>query len=984
MSHKSVVAVCGAFSSGVLHGVREVGAWRAALAMAAGLTWGLADVARAQNLPMDPALVTGTLDNGMRYIVRQHANPPGRGAMWIHLDTGSLNETEAQRGIAHYLEHMAFNGSENFPPGAVVPFFQSLGMTFGRDQNAFTSFDQTTYQLALPDAKPETLTKGFTFFSDVLTKLSLLPNEIDEERQIIQEERRRSLSGRQRTQYHVIENLAPGSLVGRRITIGTEGTINSVQRDDFLDYYGKYYTASNATMIVVADADPAGVVEQIKQQFGSAAKQPRPMRQDIGVRPYASSFAIVASDPEVRSEDIRITRLEPARPPVTTVELLRAELVARISTGALNRRLENKVSKGGTSYLSASASIGNQFGAIHTAEIGARAASGKWKEALNEVALELQRARAFGFTQREVDDVKKELISSAERSVETEPTAPAQMILGRINSDIASGEPTLSASQRLDLLKTLLPSITPDEVGKRFAQEFDPSAVSFTAVLPSGANVPTEAELLSLGKQALDVKPTQEAEEARATTLMAKLPEAGTVADSTEHAASGVTSAWLSNNVRVHHRFMDYRKNQVSVSISLVGGELLETAETRGLTQAAQIGWARPATRTLSSSDIRELMTGKKVNVRGGGGGGGRGGRGGGGGGGGPDSISLNVSGSPEELEVGMQLAHLMLTEPKIETASFEQFRAFAKQMLQESDKNPMMFGSRLAAAAPYPASEARTQPLTIEQLESITPDAAQAWLDKLIATSPIEVVIIGDISKDRAMELAAKYLGSLPNRERVSPQTYASLRRIQRPEGPRVIERVIETPTQQAYVLSGFYGADEQNLADVRALSLAARVLSTRMVKEVREESQLVYSIGAGSRAASTYPGFGVFSAAAPTEPAKADPLVEKLASMYETFAKNGPTEEELGVAKKQIATTLDEQMKEPGFWGGRLDQITFRNANLDDTMNEPKSYQAITPEQVRDTFAKYYSAKNAIVVKVKPAAGAAESGSETKPSGQ
>ncbi len=230
--------------------------------------------AQAQDLPTDPALVSGQLDNGLRYVIREHAEPPGKAAIWMHLHTGSLNETDRQRGLAHYLEHMAFNGSENFPPGAVVPFFQSLGMTFGRDQNAFTSFDQTTYQLTLPDVQAETLAQGMTFFSDILFQLSLAPKEIEDERQIIQEERRRSLSGDQRTMYYVLERLVPGSIVGQRIPIGTQETINSVQRADFQDYYGKWYVASNATVMVVADTRASQLVELIKEHFGPRPRCP--------------------------------------------------------------------------------------------------------------------------------------------------------------------------------------------------------------------------------------------------------------------------------------------------------------------------------------------------------------------------------------------------------------------------------------------------------------------------------------------------------------------------------------------------------------------------------------------------------------------------------------------------------------------------------------------------------------------------------------
>ncbi len=927
---------------------------------------------QAQPLPSDPSLVTGELENGLRYVIRKHAVPPGRAAMWIHIHSGALNETDRQRGLAHYLEHMAFNGSANFAPGTLVPFFQSLGMQFGRDQNAFTNSEQTTYQLSLPDTKDETLTKGFTFFADVVGRMSLLPNEIEEERGIIQEERRRGLSGRQRTGYYVRERISPGSLLGQRITIGTEETIASVQEQDFRDYYGKWYGASNATLMVVADTDPANIVRVINATFADLPKKPKPVSQDPGVKAYEKSFAIVAHDPEVRSEDIRITKLGPARAAVTTLPRMREELVATLASRAMNRRLSDKNAKGGTSYLNARVSLGGDT-LTYDATISGSAKPGQWKATLSELALELQRARAFGFTSREIEDAKKELLAGAERAVETETTTPAQGIISAMNGAVTAGEPMMSPAQRLQLYRDLVPSITTDEASKRFAAEFDPKAVAFVAVLPSGDSVPTESELLDLGLKALSVQPTKDTESTHATQLMASTPAGGKFAEFTEHAASKVWSGWLSNNVRVHYRFMDQRKNQVNVQISLYGGEMLETAENRGLTSAAQLAWSRAATKQLGSTDIRELMTGKKVSVRGGGGfgGGGRGGRGGGGMAmGGSDSMNLTISGSPEELETGFQLAYLLLTEPKVEAAALDQMKISAKEMLAESTKNPMMFGMRSAAAAPYPDDDARFHPPTPEQIDAVTLEKAQAWLEKMIATSPIEVAIVGDLPRERAVELVEKYLGSLATRDGVTPELFSARRQVKRPAGPRVIEKKIETPTPQAFVLSGFYGPDQKNLREAYAMSIAARVLSTRMVKEVREEAQLVYSIGASSRSGTTYPGFGVFSAGAPTEPAKVQPLVEKLASMYAAFAKDGPTGEELDVARKQFAKNFEDQLIEPAFWQTRLESLTFRGVSLDDMLQQPDVYAAMPADEIRTTFAKYATPQNAIVVTVAPEA--------------
>ncbi|CAN5592798.1 insulinase family protein [soil metagenome] len=935
---------------------------------------GRAPARAAEPLPSDPANVTGELDNGMKYIVRKHSVPPGRAVMWIHLHTGALNETDAQRGIAHYLEHMAFNGSENFKPGTLVPFFQSMGMTFGRDQNAFTSFDQTTYQLSLPNCEPETLGKGMTFFADVVSRLSLLPSEVDAERQIILEERRRGLSGRQRTSTYVMERLTPGSLFGFRLPIGTEETIKGVKEQDFRDYYGKWYTPSNTTLIVIADTDPEKVIEVIKKEFGDEPKKPRPVRQELGVKAYDHNFAIVASDPELRSAEIRIEKNRPADPPTTTVEQYRADTVLRLGQSAMNRRLRELAMGGNQPYLNASVSAGDEANAIHSTSTSATARPDKWKPALEAVALELQRARAFGFTDRELNKIRKDLLTNAERAVETADTTPAQAIIRSINNSIATGDTIMSPEQRLEMLKKLLPTITSEEVARRFSDDFDPKNVAFVAVLPTGADVPTEGELLELGLKALDVAPTETPDNETTkdlAQLLNELPTPGTVAEGQEHAATQVWDGWLSNNARLHYKFMDQSKDEVSVSIQLIGGAMLETAENRGVTQAAQLAWSRAATTHYTSAEIREFMNGKKVNVGGGGGfgGGGRGRRGGGGGGlATGDSISLSIAGKPNELETGFQLAYLLLTEPKIEDAGFSQFMERTRQALQESFTNPATVATRLQTAAIYPDNEVRLKPLTIEQLDKLTADAAQAWLNRLIAESPIEVTIVGDLPKEKAIELATRYIGSLPSRPRVDPHLFADVRKVERPKGPRVFEKEIETPTPQAVVYSGFYGADESNRKDVRALSLAARILSTRMVKEVREQAQLVYSIGASSRAATTYPGFGVFAAGAPTDPHKVPALVEKLQSMYETFAKDGPTDDEVDVAKKQYVNNYTESTKEPAFWTGRLNQLAFRGVTLDELAKEPEEYASLTAEQVKEAFARYYSKDNSIVVVVKP----------------
>lgn len=925
-------------------------------APAAAASAGGAAVDLKAALPADPRLVTGTLPNGLSYVVVKHSNPPGRANMYIHVSSGSLNETDAQRGLAHYLEHLAFNGSKNFPPGTVVDFFQSMGLTFGQHQNAFTSFDQTTYILSFPDTKAETMERGMKFFSDVAFGMLLLDAEIEEERQVIMEEKRTRLSAQQRVQEYVLQRLMPGSLIGDRLPIGTEQTIMGVKRPDFMDYYSRWYVPSNMTVIVVADAEPATVVEQISKSFSGGEKTPRPEDVDPGVKPYTESRAIVASDPELTRGEVAIVSVGGKQDPVQTVADFRREAVRDIAVQAFNRRIDAKLAKGGMAMTNGFAMAMNLFNSAHMRQVGASGEPGKWKDMLAELGTELKRARLHGFTQREIDDVKNELRAGAEQYLEQEKTIPAPALIRTINNSVATGDVFMSAQQELDLYKSILPTVSREEVVAAFNELFGNEHVTFLAQLPTGVEggVPSESDLLALGKKALDVKPEAESEAARASSLMEKAPTPGKVVETTVHEGAGVTSAWLDNGVRVHHRSMDIRKDNVWIQINLAAGQIQETGSVaRGTTDVAGLAWGTPATSTLSSTEIRDLMTGKKVEV---------------GGGIGTDTMSIVVSGSPADLEAGLQQAHLMLTDPKIEPSAMERWKTSVLQSIAARASTPQAAFAEALTSTLFPPSEARTQLLTAEQVNALKIEPAQAWLTSTVRSAPMEVSVVGDITLERAMQLVTTYIGSLPKRERIGASTLDDLRTIAKRPGPIETRKQIDTQTAQAVVASGFYGPDAENVADTRTMMMASRVLSTRILKKIREKEQLVYSAGARLQPGDAYPGYGVMMMAAPTEPAKVDRLIASTAEIWKEFAEGGPTSEEIDVAKKQLANQLDETMKQPDFWLARLGTLGYRNVKLDDVMAANAFYQSLTPEAVKTVFAKYYKPEAVVTAVVMP----------------
>ena len=565
---------------------------------------------------------------------------------------------------------------------------------------------------------------------------------------------------------------------------------------------------------------------------------------------------------------------------------------------------------------------------------------GTWRAMLTDLGTALQRARLHGFSEREVEDARQATIAQAEEAVQRETTRPAREVLRQINGAVTRQEPIMSAAQSLALLRGMLPGMTAAEVSEAFTRNFDPGQVVFIAELPASDGVPTEAELLALGRAAVEVTPDKVAEVARATALLTTLPRGGTVVESQMHAASGVTSMWLDNGVRAHHRFMDERKNEASIAITLAGGTIQETAADRGLTEAALRAWDRPATSALSSTAIRDLMTGAKVRVRSGMTG---------------DTLTLTVSGDPAELERGLQLAYLLLTDPVIEPAALEQWKDGELQRIAARKNQPMQVLATTSADAIYPKDETRPKSLTAEQVAALGRDAAQAWLRRLIATAPIEVAVVGDIDREAATRLVTRYLGALPARPRIGDKTLSDLRTIARPRGPIVVEESIDARTPQAAVFAGFFGVDLSNVRDVRLLNVAARVLSTRMTKTIREARQLVYSIGASSEPAVIYPGSACSLPWLRRTRARRRRWPRRSRTCTPSSTKAGPTADELAVAKRQMTNLLDEILKDPSFWSSRLAALDYRGQKIDDVLGARAAYEGFTADEVRDGFARY-----------------------------
>jgi zinc protease len=906
-------------------------------------------------LPSDANIKIGTLPNGVKYWIRAHKTPPGKVGMWVHINSGSINEEDNQRGLAHFLEHMAFNGSENFPAGTLVKYFESIGLKFGQHQNAFTSFDQTTYILSLPDTKTETMTKGLQCLSDFAFKMTLATDEIEKERGVILEEARSRKGAQQRIIDKLLPILAPGSRLAERMPIGKEDVIKAADRQRFVDYYSKWYRPDNATVLVVGDIESVESVEKlITDQFAgwkTVANPAAPM--PAGITPYTGVRAAVLTDPELTETDVSAVNIAPLQK-VKTVSDFRERTLDALGSWIVNRRLSTLVEKGTAPFQSASVGASPFLNVAMHINAEATGQPDKWEPMLLTLLSEVKRAREFGFNEQELADAKKETLSGAEQAAKTEGTWDKGAFLSRMNNAVSEGRTPMSETQRLELLKVLVPSITLAEVSAHYKANFAPDKRLLMVTMPekAGVKVPTEKDILDVAAKAEAAKVEAIVATERPKSLLEKEPQPGAIASQEEEKDLKILTATLNNGVKVHLRSMDFKKDQVFTSITIGGGKIRETAANRGITDAAGLVLGQAASQKLSSTVIREMMTGLMVQV---------------GGGGAEDALSLSINGSPKDLEEGFKLAHLLLTEGKVEESALKVWKEQTTQAL-EMRKTSVEAQLMENVQSLLTNNDPRAKTITPEQLKAIALDGAQQWYESILKNGPIELAIVGDIDREKALALAQKYFGSLPKRELMDSEL-VRLRKINTKNGPMEQIVQVETITPRAVVLTGWRGANWTDVKDRRVLQIASQILSARLRDEIREKRSLTYSISCMAHPGRVYEGTGIIGAFFTADPDKAPEAAKIAREMMETFAKEGPSDAEMETTRKQFKNQLEETLKEPNYWVGVLGDLDFHGTKLSDVKEVQEKMLSYTKADVLEVLKKYFTDERKLQVITMPA---------------
>ena len=916
------------------------------------LTFSLSAEDLKKKLPVDPTIQMTTLDNGLNVIIKENKTPPGKIEMYLHIDSGSIDEEDNQQGLAHFLEHMAFNGSKNFPAGSLVKYFESLGLTFGMHQNAFTGFDQTTYILSLPNVETETIDKGFLCLSDFAYRLDLLETEIDKERGVIQEEERARSSVSQRILHQILPDLLPGSRVAQRLPIGKMDIIKTAPRERFVDFYKKWYHPENATLIIVGDIKAMEMQKLAVKHFGGWAKKHEvPKHLKTGITPYTSTRAVVVSDPELTSTSVSLVSILPPRR-LKTLDNYRDSLISEIGDWIMNRRISKLIKEGKAEFQSAYVSQSDFLNVSTYVSANAEGKPENWKKMLSQLVIELKRAREYGFHEQEMEDAIKTIFAQAERAVSTEATRKSKSIVSELNSSVSKGTLPMSAKQEFEVINQLMPGITITEVNEHFSRVYRKQNRLILVEMPdkAGLEKPSTEVVLQAIKdtekeevKALVFKP-------RPKKLLAKDPTPGKISGQKTHEATKVTSVSFENGLTYHHKFMDFNKDNITVVLNFIGGKIEETAENHGISDMSVIPLRTPATSKLSSVDIQNIMTGKNVRVSGGAG---------------EDRITVTISGTKKDLEDGLRLAYVLIRDAKIEASVFNLVQ---QQLLQSLAQYPSSVDMQLMdnLGKAVSGNDPRFSMLTAKQLEMLKIEDAQKWLERILQTAPIEASVVGDIQLDEATALINKYFGSLPKRS--SFEHIDKLRKLEIKKEPVDKELKVETKTPKSLVLVGWRGPDFKDRKDRHCMVLASKILSSRLHEEIREKKQLTYSAFAQAMITPAYYNKGLVFAYFTADKKKARNAANLCTELVYQFQKEGPTKVETDTVLKQIQTDIKSMVEQPSYWSSFLSDLNLYEKSLDDVSNLLQIYTSYTKEDIHDVLKKYIVKQGSIRILAVP----------------
>jgi zinc protease len=907
------------------------------------------------DLKPDPALIFGRLDNGFRYVVMKNAKPQNRVSMKLDVQAGSIQETGAQQGLAHYLEHMTFNGSTHFKPGEMVKYLQRIGMDFGPDVNAHTGFYETVYDVLLPANDPKSLADGLRVLSDYAQGAHLLPSEVERERGIILAEKRMRDSASFRTFVSTLKFELPESLISRRLPIGIEETIQQTDQALLKDYYDTWYRPERMILIMVGDVEPETAVPLIQEWFSvfpaRASARPDP---DIGPIRHEGVKVFYHYEQEFGSTETTIEALERVELEPDSFVLQKKYLIQDIADTIVQNRLNVLLSKPDPPFTEASVSSGVFLRQVKYAVISAKTTPENWERSLSTLEQILRSALMYGFTGTELDRVKKDLLSEMDTAIKNAPTRESSHLAGQILSSLNSNRIFQSPEQKKTIYGPVIDSLTLAEVNQAFQDAWEPD--HRLVLLTGNADIRTrgpDPEAVIRGVYAGSAQTSvQQAMELEPVNFP-YLPEPkhpGSIVNKKEIPDMGIVQVDFENGLRLNLKRTDFKANQALANLVFGWGRSSEPEDRPGLSRLTESVINESGLGGLTSEELTRALSGKNTTVR--------------------FSIdqrffSFQGSTVSDEMNLLFQLFHAYLSDPGFREDAFrlsmERYRQDYEEMNRTIEGVLPLFGHRFLAGG-----DTRFGLPVYDEFKSLTLSDVRGWIVPAMNQAPMELSVVGDFNVETVIELAARYLGSLPKREDSFENT-----RTDRPDFPegKTLDMRVDTRIPKGIARVAYPTDDIWNIQQTRRTATLANIFSDRLREVIREKLGATYSPYAYNAPAYAYPGYGVLHTVVSIDPDQADLVIREIKSIAADLAGTGVTPDELARALNPTLSSIKDSRQDNGYWlnvvlTGSKDhpeQIEWSRTILED-------YAAITTGEISALAAKYLDNRKAAVIIITP----------------
>ncbi|MEP7116734.1 MAG: insulinase family protein [Acidobacteriota bacterium] len=913
-----------------------------------------ATAALTATLPVDGAVRMGRLPNGLRYFLRQNRRPAKRVSMRLAVDVGSIYEDDDQRGLAHVLEHMAFNGSTHFKPGELVAFLESIGARFGPHVNASTSFDETIYMLDVPTDREGYVDKALLALRDFAGGASLTGEEIDKERGVVLEEWRGRLGAQSRITDQQLPVLFAGSRYADRLPIGLPDTLRTFPHQRLRDFYKTWYRADRMAVVVSGDLPLDESEKLVRTRFGDLpVPGPAPRAIDVQVPLQAAPVYKMVTDPEAQGWSVTAA-FKHAPEAQDTVGDYRRSLVQSLGLQMLGARLAEIARQPNAPFLSADASDAGIGRNLSLFELSAEVAAGGTAAGLEAVVREARRVQQFGFAPAELERAKRGLLAGYERAFNERTTAESPSLANELVRHFLQGEPAPGIAYEFGLAQRFVPAVTLEEVTALMRGLVRDQGRVVLGVAPAkpGATLPTDDTLKTAMAAAFAATVTPWTDGLAGRELVPTPPPAGRVTGRRQIPAVGVTVLTLSNGMEVWLKPTDFKADQVAFSAYAFGGgslspqaEFTDAALAPALVGMGGVGGLNPI-------ELEKLLAGRIASAS-------------------PDidSYTQGISGSstPKDLETALQLTYLTFTAPGLTDEGLELLKRRFGAMLQNQAQSPRyVFGEKvreLTTSGHYSAKG-----LTAADVEKLDLTVMRrAYTDRFANAADFTFFIVGAFSEAEIVPLVEKWLGTLPS---TGPRrTVFRDMGMTFPTGVQRAEvRKGKEPASQT-VMSFFAdtGLVETEMHRARA---AATLVGIALRDILREQLGGTYGVSVAYGNTAPQKGYGTMNVSFGSAPDRVDGLQRAVIDELTRLRAEGPSAEDLQKVQELERRDLETSARQNQYWLGSLQTVHMLGWDAATIAKRGERTDALTVPVLHDTIKKYFPLDRYAVITLKPEA--------------